>query len=306
MTDNVYICGKYVYLRDNWGVVYIYDSTAPLIGRGGMGEVYKGFNCVNGEAVAIKRIHDQIANNPSVREKARREAKLAFSHPNIVEMLGFCETRCGVGPIFIISRMFNGVNVDTYLSRIIKAPSNKECAQRIVRLFLPILDGLQYLHSNNMCHLDIKPSNVMVDNHSIIKLMDLGITNVYSTSLDDDYGELSVLGTPRYAAPEQFTIPGKQRMCPCFASDIYEFGVMLYEILSGTKPFAGNSLMEVAKLHFTTSLSKSNNIPSAIMTELLKATSFNISERHNSVQELKLALENALLKGNKKHWFFNF
>ena len=87
------------------------------LGSGAMGDVYKGYRCSNGDVVAIKKVKDAFANNKMIRERARQEASLAFRHPNLVEMIGYCEYAPDSGPIFILSHFVQGEDIDKYDSR---------------------------------------------------------------------------------------------------------------------------------------------------------------------------------------------
>ena len=87
----------YLWVMNEW---YCYNPQEPPVGSGAMGDVYRGFRCKNGAPVAIKRVKDAYANNKMIRERAKQEASLAFRHPNLVEMVGYCEYAPESGPIF--------------------------------------------------------------------------------------------------------------------------------------------------------------------------------------------------------------
>lgn len=106
MTDNITVWGNYIYLSAGMKRYYVYDTKMPFMGRGGMGEVYRGYDCLTGEPVAIKRLYDRYCSIPSIRRKARIESGLVFSHPNIIEMLGYCEYRSGKGLFSSYRAMF--------------------------------------------------------------------------------------------------------------------------------------------------------------------------------------------------------
>lgn len=87
----------YLFVMGEW---YCYNPNDTPLGSGAMGDVYKGYRCKNGAMVAIKRVKDYYANNKMIRERAKQEASLAFRHPNLVEMIGYCEYAPDSGPIF--------------------------------------------------------------------------------------------------------------------------------------------------------------------------------------------------------------
>ena len=89
----------YLFVMGEW---YCYNPNDTPLGSGAMGDVYKGYRCKNGAMVAIKRVKDYYANNKMIRERAKQEASLAFRHPNLVEMIGYCEYAPDSGPIFIL------------------------------------------------------------------------------------------------------------------------------------------------------------------------------------------------------------
>ena len=92
----------YVYLSV-MGEWYCYNPMEAPLGSGAMGDLYRGYRCKTGEMIAIKKVKDAYANNKMIRERARQEASLAFRHPNLVEMIGYCEYAPTNGPIFILS-----------------------------------------------------------------------------------------------------------------------------------------------------------------------------------------------------------
>ena len=90
----------YLYVNQQW---YCYNPQDPPLGSGAMGTVYLGFSCNTNERIAVKRVKDEYANNRMIRERARQEASLSFSHPYLVKMIGLCEYEPDRGPIFILS-----------------------------------------------------------------------------------------------------------------------------------------------------------------------------------------------------------
>ena len=302
MTDDITVWGKYVYLSAGMKRYYVYNTKDPILGRGGMGEVYRGYDCRTGEPVAIKRLYDRYCSIPSIRRKARIESGLVFSHPNIIEMLGYCEFKSGRGPVFIISRYIPGYNVDRFLERHAPLYSSDDRATKIVRLVLPLLDALDFLHRQYIYHLDIKPSNIMIDRFSTARLMDLGIAN--STSDNSEFGEneFGVIGTPRFAAPEQFNMPGRKSNIDR-TSDLYEFAVTIYELITGDKPFEGASIKEVAYKHLNGYLPPHDKIPARILAVLQKATEVNRNDRYHDAIAFKEALIDAITP-RRRHWLF--
>lgn len=284
--------GNFIFLRTD-SHTYYYDESRPPLGKGAMGIVYHGVDCDTHKPVAIKRVKDEYANIPAIRQRAHLEASLMFSHPNLVEMLGCCEIAHNRGPIFIISEYIDGENMDRFIDRHIRSLPNSE--QRICNMFIPVLDALSYIHQKKILHLDIKPSNIMVEKGNNVRLMDLGIANVSkgSTEMSGD-----MMGTPKYAAPEQFAGNTISKKLSC-ATDIYEAGVTLYELLTKQNPFITKTIGGARDLHQTISLKKVSTVSPSVLEVLLKATSIYPSDRYQTAEEMKWALQQALLQRGK-------
>lgn len=276
------------------GKQYFFDIHSPLLGKGAMGEVFRGIEASTGKAVAIKRVNPKYANNPDIRRRARQEARLEFDHPNLVQMLGCCEVSPDKGDIFIVSRMVSGQNIDKFINDNIRSLPQLE--YRICELFMPVLDALGYLHEKSILHLDIKPSNIMMEKGNNVRLMDLGIADVAQAQItDNDTITSSVMGTPSYAAPEQFkSNKDNDENLLSKATDIYEAGVTLYELITQKNPFIGPTIPEFRKQHETKSLQPTKSISSPVLHVLQKATAITPQDRYQTVWEMKTALKQAL------------
>ena len=271
---------------------YVYDERVPFLGEGSMGVVYKGYELGSGKNVAIKRVKDRFANVPEIRRRAHLEASLMFSHPNLVEMLGCCETSSQYGPIFIVSGFIEGDNIDKFIDKELKTLPNVE--HRICNMFLSVLDALSYIHQKGIIHMDIKPSNIMVEKGRNIRLMDLGIADI-----SDHVTAAGMMGTPKYAAPEQFANSGeKKKYGP--PTDIYEAGVTLYELITKKNPFVATSIEDAKKLHQTVVLQKTPAISLKVLEVLRKATAIDPQKRYQSASEMKSALAIALQPPSEK------
>ena len=186
--SNIRVNGPLVYIRANTGEWFYYDVREQPLGNGAMGTVYFGRSFSNHrKLVAIKRVSDKMAENPRVRKRAKDESAFAFRHQNMVEMIGYCENHPDKGPIFIISNLVQGVTLDKHVITTLNNMPDR--VNRIMRCAIPVLDALEYLHGKEILHMDIKPTNIMVENGRNIRLMDLGIACV-STSLDSSKGGL--------------------------------------------------------------------------------------------------------------------
>lgn len=272
----------------NIGQRWFQYNERSLLGSGAMGTVYKGYDCNSGEPVAIKRVMDRYANNPEIRRRAHQEAELMFRHPNLVEMIGCCEIAPDRGPIFIVSNFVQGENIDKFINDHVRSLPNVE--KRICELFIPVLDALSYIHQKGIIHMDIKPSNIMMEQGKNVRLMDLGIADVTDTMNTATSG---MMGTPKYAAPEQFSDPETRPQLTA-ATDIYEAGVTLYELITMYNPFGAGTVLEAKELHQELILEKKTMMSNAVYQVIRKATAIFPSDRYQNAGQMKRALIDAL------------
>lgn len=279
----------YLYLNvmGNW---FCYNPKEEPLGSGAMGTVYLGYNVKTGEKVAIKRVKDAYANNPMIRERAKQEASLAFRHPNLVEMLGYCEYAPTTGPIFILSHYVNGMNIDKFVAA--NFANMPDRVERICKLIYPVLDALDYVHSRGVIHRDIKPSNIMVENESNVRLMDLGIARANGGNKFSSFG---FIGTPEYSAPEQIMRSENHQVPIDSSTDIYALGLSFYELLTGNNPMRSEIEAETLKRQMTQTLPSSDKIPPRLMAVLLKATAKDQRKRYAKASDFKQAIQQAML-----------
>jgi serine/threonine-protein kinase len=295
--SNVVRQGNYIYLHINkeW---YEYNESSAPIGAGAMGVVYLGKNCRNGQRVAIKMVREEYANNFEIRNRAKTEASLMFMHRNLIEMLGYCELYPNRGPMWIVSKFVQGITIDKFL-RSQHYPDNVR-SERIVKMFFSVLDALTYLHSKGICHLDIKPSNIIVEGGHNVRLLDLGIADIATEQIQSREGiQMShgYMGTPNYAAPEQFSKNSKLTA----ATDIYEAGVSLYELLTGKNPFAAHTLQDTINKHLSVVLPYDNNVSSPLLEVLRKATYQQQGFRYQTAETFKQDLQLVLTMSQSSH-----
>lgn len=277
----------YLFVGGSW---YLYNPLDPPLGSGAMGTVYLGIQCSSHDHVAVKRVRDEYAEVLQVRQCARREASLVFQHPNIVRMIGLCELPDGHGPMFVLSEYVAGVTFEDHARYRLSFLPDEERTRRIVEQIRPILSALQYLHDNGIVHKDIKPSNIMIDSRSCVKLMDLGVANYF---LDARGGVPGFIGTPKYAAPEQ--IPdGSQPARVDARSDIYAFGVTLYELITGRNPFDADSAEEIFRNQKYKALPEHPLLPPSLYAVIRRATEKSPDRRYASAAEMGRALDDYL------------
>lgn len=287
--------GHIIYLMTDEKLRFYYDESRKPLGAGAMGTVYLGYNYDTNEKVAIKRVKDKFSNIPAIRERAKVEASLMFKHPNLVEMLGYCEMSPTQGAIFIISRYVQGETIDVFVNKHLK--TFKDWPKRVCEAVYPIFDALAYIHSKGIVHMDIKPSNIMQEQGRNARLMDLGIVQV--TTHVDLGGSSSLMGTPRYAAPEQFD----QGSTLDARTDIYELGVTIYELLTKKNPFDANNLEVMKKRHkdATVVFPYHKGIPNSVIDVLRVATMPDPAKRYDDAYAFRHALQLAFIP-KKKPW----
>ncbi|MGF1625434.1 MAG: serine/threonine-protein kinase, partial [Alphaproteobacteria bacterium] len=257
-----------------------------VLGRGAMGVVYKGYDEGIDRFVAIKTVHRNLLSGEEGADwlqRFRREARAAGRclHQNIVTIFEFGEQD---GMPYIVMEFVEGRE----LSDIIRGAARVDRKQA-VDIVSQVLDALNYAHANGIVHRDIKPGNIIILKDGTVKVTDFGIARIDSTSMT---AHGSVVGTPSYMSPEQFTGGEIDRR-----SDIFSTGVVLFELLTGQKPFPGKSATEVMyKLlnHQPPAVTTLNpTLPIAMNSVVLKALSREPNERFATAGEFKAMLAQA-------------
>src|SRR6202035_4104963 len=209
------------------------------LGRGGMGEVYLAEDKQLGRRVAIKVLPAEIATNQSARQRLLREAQTAatLDHPNICAIYEVGEEG---GYSFIVLQYIEGETLAARLKR--HLPDLREA----LAISAQVADALNEAHARGIIHRDIKPDNIMLTTRNQVKVLDFGLAKVLrdSSIMEADTATMlsipgMVMGTVPYMSPEQ--VRGEALDC---RSDIFSFGTVLYELLSGRRPFEAKSSAE--------------------------------------------------------------
>jgi hypothetical protein len=204
-----------------------------LLGRGGMGEVYRADDLKLGQTVALKFLPGALAADPARLSRFLNEVRLArqVTHPNVCRVHDIGGTD---GLHFISMEYVDGEDLASLLRRIGRLP--KEKAAEVAR---QICAGLGAAHERGVLHRDLKPANVMIDGRGRARLTDFGLA-----VSPGEHASREVAGTPAYMAPEQFDGRGASER-----SDLYALGLVLYELFTGKRAFEGHSPTEMARLH---------------------------------------------------------
>ncbi|MGQ0805775.1 MAG: serine/threonine-protein kinase [Actinomycetota bacterium] len=206
-----------------------------VIGRGGMGEVRAGTDHRLGRPVAVKLLRADLADDPEIRVRFEAEARAAaqLSHPNVVAVFDTGEED---GRPFIVMERLPG---DTLADEIEKRPLPPD---QVRQVGTQMLAALQLAHDAGICHRDVKPGNVLRAEDDVWKVADFGIAKSTEAAVDLT-ATGGLIGTPAYLAPER--VEGRPATP---ASDLYSAGVVLYEALSGRKPFDADTPVAVAQM----------------------------------------------------------
>jgi serine/threonine-protein kinase len=264
-----------------------YEITGEL-GRGAMGVVYKAMDPTIGRTVALKTMRLDV-HGLDAQEMVRRfqnEARAAgvLNHPNIVTIYDAGEHE---GIFYIAMEFIEGTTLHELLAEKRVLPT-----EEVVQIARQICRGLDYAHSNGIVHRDVKPANIMITANGTVKIMDFGIAK--SGGQVTNTGQ--VLGTPNYMAPEQVKgrpLDGR--------SDLFSLGVILYEMLTGEKPFVGQNvttiIYKIVNENPITPRDLDVTVHPGLSAIVTKALAKAPDDRYQSGAELVRDLENYKLAG---------
>jgi eukaryotic-like serine/threonine-protein kinase len=254
-----------------------------LLGAGAMGEVYRAYDPVIDRMVAIKVVRPDLATGSGSDQwlqRFRREARAAGRrfHPNIIAILDFGEDH---GMPFLAMEYVEGSSLDAFLKT--TGPLDPS---RGVAIITQVLSALGFAHQSGIIHRDVKPSNIMILSSGEVKVADFGIARIDASEFTI-VGDL--LGTPAYMAPEQFSgAPVDTR------TDLLAAGVILFEMLTGVKPFRGKSITEIMSLMETRGpediRTLNPSVPNSLKQVINKALAFDPAQRYADAAEFSKAI----------------
>lgn len=246
------------------------------IGSGGMADVYLAEDLVLGRKVAVKVMHENLASDESFVRRFKREAQAAanLNHPNIVSVYDWGSEN---GTYFIVMEYITGKTLKEMINQ--KGALPLSHGLNIAR---QIASALAFAHRHEVIHRDIKPHNIIITDEGLVKVTDFGIARAKSSSLTDTE---PVMGSVHYLSPEQ-----AQGLPATELSDIYSFGIVLYEMFTGNLPFEGESAVSIAMKHAQEEPippSRLNpKIPPELEAVILKAMAKDPFERYESAEDI--------------------
>ena len=302
---------------ENPNVYYEFDRDSAPLGEGGMGRVYSGYridSVLNYQSlVAIKCIRQELISNPTIIQRAQREASVRVDHPNLIRMYGFFNgaeispyTGTYVPMYYLAMERLIGVNLDEILFQGVTSDRSgvvvpiadelrraysQDRESAAISVLMSILMGVGYLHQNGFIHRDLDPSNIMFTHTGDIKIIDFGICKrIGMTSLGESSGLTQAgqfLGKVAYAAPELILGDLDSQGPP---TDIYALGVMLYQMVSGHLPVDGRD-QEVMEAHLKGKLNYAEISNKKLRKIIETATDKDLSRRFQTAGEFSSALE---------------
>jgi len=260
-----------------------------LIASGGMASIYSASDLRLDRSVAVKIMHAHLANDEDFVNRFIREAKAtaALSHPNIVAIQDQGWNEGGVPAVFIVMELIDGFTLRDVLNERGALPP-----MEAIRYLSPIVSALAAAHKIGIIHRDVKPENILISTEGRIKIADFGLARGAEIGATMTVESSVILGSVSYLSPEQV-----QRGISDSRSDIYALGIVLFEMLTGQKPFEGESPIQIAYKHVNERVPApstiKSDIPGAIDAIVEKATNPNPDSRYAHAGELQLALQKA-------------
>src|SRR3954452_5526923 len=205
-----------------------------ILGRGGMGEVYRATDLTLGQSVALKFLPEEASRNQRLLERFHGEVRVArlVSHPNVCRVYDIGEIE---GMPFISMEYVDGEDLASLLLRIGRLPADKA-----VETSRKLCAGLTAAHDRGVIHRDLKPQNIMINKRGEVVIMDFGLA-----AISDQLSGAEIRnGTPAYMAPEQLKGAGVTAR-----SDLYALALVLYEVFTGKRPFDANAVQQRIDMH---------------------------------------------------------
>ena len=255
------------------------------LGQGGMATVYKAYHAALDRYVALKVLHPAFHEDKTFTGRFQREARVVakLEHPSIVPVYDFAEHE---NRPYLVMKYIEG---ETLKSRLSRGPLN---AAEITQVVDAVGSALAYAHRQGILHRDIKPSNVLINSDGRMYLADFGLARIAQAG-ESTLSSDSIMGTPQYISPEQAR--GDKDLDA--GTDIYSFGVMMYEMVVGQVPFSADTPFSIIHDHIYSPLplprSINKNVPESVERVLLKALSKERVDRYEDVPAMVQAFKSA-------------
>ena len=276
-----------------------------LLGKGGMGAVYRARHILLGDRVAIKLLPPEMRSNTEWLRRFQREGQAArrFRHPNAVTVYDLRTSADGT--IYLVMEYVEGNTLDAELRK-----RGKFTPAEAVSVLDPIMGVLNAAHAMGVVHRDLKPENIMIGKPStggepVVKLLDLGIAKLREVAGAEKTGSTNLtiagqmLGTPYYMSPEQWgELPDDGSSEIDGRADIYSLGVVFYELIAGKRPFSGVTLAELRRQHVSITPPMLHevdaNVPEGFSRAIARSIAKDRGHRQSTAGELEKELRSAL------------
>jgi len=257
------------------------------VANGGMASVYEAIDTRLDRKVAVKIMHPHLAQDEAFVNRFIREAKAAaaLSHPNIVAVQDQGWNQNGVPAVFLVMELIEGHTLREYLNE-----RGRFEIKDAINYLTPILSALAAAHDLGIVHRDMKPENILISKEGRVKIADFGLARGELIGSTMTAESSVVLGSVSYLSPEQV-----QRGVADSRSDVYAIGIVAFEMLTGEKPFIGDSPIQIAYMHVNQEIpslrSKRKEIPEALDALISQATDRDPDKRPRTAGEFLKALE---------------
>jgi eukaryotic-like serine/threonine-protein kinase len=275
------------------GTKLAHYEVSKHLGTGGMGEVYQATDSKLGRSVAIKLLPEAFAHDSESAVRFEREARVlaSLNHPNIAAIYGIEQSG---NRKFLVMELVPGETLAETVER------GRVPLEKVFPIAMQIAEGLESAHDKGIVHRDLKPSNIKITPQGQVKLLDFGLAKTFLEEAPDRENSPTIhggatrsgviLGTIAYMSPEQAQgLPLDAR------SDIFSFGIVLYELLGGRRPFTGKSSIEVLSAVIRDE-PPPLNAPEPVASIVRRCLAKRSSDRFSSVKELKDALQRISVK----------
>jgi serine/threonine-protein kinase len=231
-----------------------------LLATGGMASIYKAMDLRLDRIVAVKIMLPHLAQNEEFVDRFIKEARAAatLSHPNIVAIQDQGWNEGGVPAVFMVLELIDGFTLRDHLNSKGALPVDEA-----LTYFAPMLSAVAAAHKAGIIHRDLKPENILISKDGRIKVADFGLARLPDSDITQTAESSVILGSVSYLSPEQVKHGTSDAR-----SDVYALGIVLFEMLTGRKPFEGSTPIEIAYKHVNENISAPSNFRKAIPTEI--------------------------------------